>query len=34
VLELPVGTLNKSGTAIGHRISFEPLVDRRLRGAH
>jgi len=34
VLELPVGTLNKSGTAIGHRISFEPLVDSRPRGAH
>ena len=34
VLELPVGTLNKSGTAIGHRISFEPLVDSRRRGAH
>lgn len=34
VLELPVGTLTRSGTAIGHRISFEPHADNRLRGEH
>jgi uncharacterized protein len=33
VLELPVGALTRSGTAIGHRIAFEPQVDR-LRGEH
>jgi uncharacterized protein len=32
VLELPVGTLTRSGTALGHRISFEPQLDRRLQG--
>jgi uncharacterized membrane protein (UPF0127 family) len=25
VLELPVGALTQSGTALGHRIAFEPL---------
>ena len=34
VLELPVGTLSRSGTDIGHRIAFEPQVDARLRGDH
>jgi uncharacterized protein len=34
VLELPVGTLTRSGTAIGHRVSFEPQTDDRLRGEH
>jgi uncharacterized protein len=30
VLELPVGTLTKSGTTIGHRIAFEPQADDRV----
>ena len=34
VLELPVGTLSRSGTDIGHRIAFEPQVDARVRGDH
>jgi uncharacterized protein len=34
VLELPVGTLSRSGTDIGHRIAFEPHVDARVRGDH
>ena len=34
VLELPVGTLTRSGTAIGHRIVFEPQVDNQQRGDH
>jgi uncharacterized membrane protein (UPF0127 family) len=34
VLELPVGTLNRSGTAIGHRISFEPQMKQGLRGEY
>jgi len=29
VLELPSGTLNASGTAIGHRIEFARAGDRR-----
>ena len=33
VLELPVGALTSSGTAIGHRIAFEPRVDH-LGGEH
>jgi hypothetical protein len=30
VLELPAGTLERSGTAVGHRIEFEaaPVVTR------
>jgi uncharacterized membrane protein (UPF0127 family) len=32
VLELPVGALTKSGTALGHRIAFEPQPENRLRG--
>jgi uncharacterized membrane protein (UPF0127 family) len=34
VLELPVGTLSRSGTDIGHRITFEPHSDISLRGEH
>jgi uncharacterized membrane protein (UPF0127 family) len=34
VLELPVGTLSRSGTDIGHRIAFEPQIDARVRGDH
>ena len=33
VLELPVGTLMRSGTDIGHRIAFEPHVNSP-RGEH
>ncbi len=33
VLELPVGTLTRSGTALGHRITFEPRPESQLRGA-
>jgi uncharacterized membrane protein (UPF0127 family) len=38
VLELPVGSLNRSGTSLGHRIAFEPQPangahePRRVRG--
>jgi uncharacterized membrane protein (UPF0127 family) len=32
VLELPVGALTRSGTALGHRITFEPQPGNRLRG--
>jgi uncharacterized membrane protein (UPF0127 family) len=32
VLELPVGALTKSGTALGHRIAFETQPENRLRG--
>jgi uncharacterized membrane protein (UPF0127 family) len=27
VLELPVGALTQSGTALGHRIAFEPQIN-------
>ena len=32
VLELPVGTLTRSGTTLGHRIAFEPQPEGWLRG--
>jgi uncharacterized protein len=32
VLELPVGTLQRSGTSLGHRIAFEAQPEKRVRG--
>jgi len=32
VLELPAGTLTRSGTALGHRITFESRRNTRLPG--
>jgi uncharacterized membrane protein (UPF0127 family) len=33
VLELPVGTVTGTGTTIGHRIAFEPLMGEAARRA-
>jgi uncharacterized membrane protein (UPF0127 family) len=32
VLELPVGALTRSGTALGHRITFEQQPETKVRG--
>lgn len=32
VLELPVGALTRSGTALGHRITFEKQPETKVRG--